>query len=103
MDTGAETYMTSTSGYLRISHPPTHSTPSHIVVCDGSLLPVTSTGSISFPTSQGPLRLSNVLVSPQLLQNIYVRQFTTENNCSVDFDLFGFSVKDLQTRKERDR
>jgi len=40
-----------------------------------------------------------VLVSPQLIKKlISVRQFSIENNCSVEFDPYGFSVKDLKTR-----
>jgi hypothetical protein len=47
-----------------------------------------------------PLRLNNVLVSPQLIKNlISVRQFTI-NNCTVEFDPSGCSVKDLLTRNE---
>ena len=47
------------------------------------------------------LRLNNVLVSPHIIKNlIFVRQFTTDNNCSVEFDPAGCSVKDLQTRDE---
>jgi histone deacetylase 1/2 len=47
------------------------------------------------------LRLNNVLVSPKLIKNlISVRQFTIDNNCSVEFDPFGCSVKDLLTRTE---
>jgi hypothetical protein len=29
---------------------------------------------------------------------IFIRRFTTDNNCSTEFDPFGLSVKDLQTR-----
>ena len=75
------------------------STPSDIIVGDGSLLPVTSTSSVNFPTAQGFLRLNNVLVSPQLIKNLIpVRQFTTKNNCSFEFDPYGFYVKDLTTQ-----
>ena len=71
-------------------------TPTSIVVGNGSLLPVTSTGATVLHPS---LHLNNVLVSPQLINNlIFVRQFTTDNNCSVEFDLSGCSVKDLQSR-----
>jgi hypothetical protein len=42
------------------------------------------------------LALNNVLVSPHLIKNlISVHQFTIDNNCSVDFDPSGCSVKDL--------
>jgi len=38
-------------------------------------------------------------VSPNIIKNlISVRHFTTDNNCSIEFDPFGLSVKDLQTR-----
>jgi hypothetical protein len=43
MDTGAETHITSNSGNLCTSQLPSFSTPSNIVVGDGSLLPVTHT------------------------------------------------------------
>jgi hypothetical protein len=48
-----------------------------------------------------PLYLHDVLVTPRIIKNlISVCQFTTDNNYSVDFDPFGFSVKDLLTRRE---
>jgi hypothetical protein len=66
------------------------------VVGNGSALPVTSVGDAVLP---GPFRLSNVLVAPHIIQNLLsVRQFTTDNSCSMEFDLFGLSVKDLATR-----
>jgi hypothetical protein len=38
-------------------------------------------------------------VSPNIIKNlISVRRFTTDNNCSIEFNPFGLSVKDLQTR-----
>jgi hypothetical protein len=47
----------------------------------------------------GPFRLNNVLAAPNIIQNLLsVRQFTTDNSCSMEFDLFGLSVKDLATR-----
>jgi hypothetical protein len=43
--------------------------------------------------SNHPLHLRDVLVTPRIIKNLVsVRQFTTDNNCSVDFDPFGFSV-----------
>lgn len=62
-------------------------------------LPVACTGSVLFPHNSGSFDLQNVLVSPNLLKNlISVPQFTVENNCSVEFDLYGFSMKDLRTK-----
>ena len=41
---------------------------------------------VCFSYSKNSLRLNNVLVSPQLIKNlISVRQFATDNNCSVEF------------------
>ena len=82
---------------LSHSLPPQSFTPSSIVVGNGSLLPVTATGSTDLHRS---LHLNNVLVSPSLIKNlISIRQFTSDNNCSVEFDPSGCSVKDLLSRK----
>lgn len=51
------------------------------------------------PTSSSPLHLNNVLVTPSLVKNlISVRQFTRDNNVSLEFDPAGFSIKDLPTQ-----
>lgn len=94
-DSGATSHMTSDSHTL--SHPTSsrYPTPSSIVVGDGSLLPITATGATTLTDS-----LNNVLVSPRLIKNlISVRQFTTDNNCAVEFDPAGCSVKDLESQK----
>ena len=85
--------MTSLPHILSHACSPRYPTPSSIVVGNGSVIPVTATGS----TELSPfLRLNNVLVSPQIIKNlISVRQFTTDNNCSVEFDPAGCSVKAL--------
>jgi hypothetical protein len=57
------------------------------------LLPITSTGSYSFPTLNRSLVLNNVLVTPSIIKNlISMHRFTTDNNCSIEF---GLSMKDL--------
>ena len=99
VDSGVGAHMVNNAGIISSSHPPLSSNPSSIIVGNGATLPVTSVGSHSFSTSQRPLILSNVLVSPGIIKNlISVRRFTTDNNCSIEFDPFGLSVKDLQTR-----
>jgi hypothetical protein len=41
---------------------------------------------------------SNILVTPDIIQNLLsVRHFTTDNWCSMEFDHFGLSLKDLST------
>jgi len=90
--------MTSQSSSLSHILPLRYPTPSSIVVGNGSIMPVTTTGSTELPSS---LRLNNVLVSPQLIKNlISVRQFTIDNNCFVEFDPAGCSVKVLPSRTE---
>ena len=92
-DSGATSHMTSQSSSLSHILPLRYPTPSSIVVGNGSIMPVTATGSTELSSS---LRLNNVLVSPQLIKNlISVRQFTIDNNCSVEFDPAGCSVKVL--------
>jgi hypothetical protein len=62
---------------------------------NGSFLPISCSDHTSFPNPTQPLHLPNVLVSPQLVTNlIFVRKFTKDNNCSVEFDPFGLSVKE---------
>ena len=95
LDTGASSHMTSHDGTLSHSSTPRFPSPTSIVVGNGSLLPVNATGKAQL----GPLVLNNILVSPQLIKNlISVRQFTTDNNCSVEFDPAGCSVKALPSR-----
>jgi hypothetical protein len=70
--------------------------PSSIVVGNGSTLPVTSVGDSVFP---GPFYLNIILLAPNIVQSLLsVRHFTTDNWCSMEFDPFGLSVKDLTTR-----
>lgn len=87
MDSGATAHMASTSGILTHYQLPSSSTPSSIIVGDGTSLPIVSTGS----TNVGPLHLNNVLVSPSIIKNLVsVHQFTIDNNCFVEFDPSGF-------------
>jgi hypothetical protein len=60
------------------------------------LLLVTSVGDTAL---LGLFYLNNVLFTPDIIQNILsVHRFTTDNWCSIEFDPFGLSVKDLSTR-----
>nr|GEV36204.1 ribonuclease H-like domain-containing protein [Tanacetum cinerariifolium]GEV36375.1 ribonuclease H-like domain-containing protein [Tanacetum cinerariifolium] len=70
-----------------------------IHVCDGNSIPVTNTGHSIIPSIHRPLHHHNVLVTPNIIKNlISVHQFTRDNNCTIEFDAFGFFVKDLLTR-----
>ena len=88
--------MASCSNILSHTTFPRYPTPSYIVVGNDSLLPVTANGATVISPS---LHLNNVLVSQQLIKNlISVCQFTLDNNCSIEFDPTGCSVKDLLSR-----
>ncbi|GJX84214.1 hybrid signal transduction histidine kinase M [Tanacetum coccineum] len=97
MDTGATSHLNSNAHNLSTLfnsrlYPSIH-------VGDGNSIPVTNTGHSIIPSLHRPLHLHNVLVTPNIIKNlIYVRQFTRDNNCTIEFDAFGFSVKDFLTR-----
>lgn len=98
MDSGASSHLTPTSSTLT-SFRTLPSSFSRIVVGNGCALPITSAGSYQFPTSNRLLQLYDVLVSPDIISNlVFVRKFTTDNLCSVEFDPFGLSVKDINTK-----
>ncbi|GJW85426.1 ribonuclease H-like domain-containing protein [Tanacetum coccineum] len=97
MDTGASSHLNSHSSNLSI----VYNNRLYLSVCvgDGKTIPVTNTSHSILPTLSRPLYLHNVLVIPNIIKNlISVRQFTRDNKCSVEFDEFGFSVKDFLTR-----
>jgi hypothetical protein len=98
-DSGAGSHMTADAGKISTLSSPTFSTPSSIIVGNGALLPVAAIRSHTFSFLHRNLVLNNVLVSPHIIKNlISIHRFTTDNNCSIELDLFGLSVKDLETR-----
>ncbi|GKB60007.1 ribonuclease H-like domain-containing protein, partial [Tanacetum coccineum] len=65
-------------------------------VGDGKSIPVTNTRHSIIPSHHHPLHLHNVLITPNIIRNlISVRQFTRDNNYTIEFDAFGFYVMDL--------
>jgi hypothetical protein len=96
VDSGTSYHTTPDVGTLSYSHPSHSSLPSSIVVGNSSTLPVTSVGDSVLPR---PFHLKNVLVAPHIIQNLLtICRFTTDNSCSIEFDPFGISVKNLATR-----
>nr|GEW49357.1 hybrid signal transduction histidine kinase M [Tanacetum cinerariifolium] len=97
MDTGATSYLNSDARnfstiFNKRLFPSIH-------VGDGNFIPITNTSHSIIPSHHPPLHLHNVLVTPNIIKNlIYVRQFTRDNNCTIEFDAFGFFVKDFLTR-----
>lgn len=98
MDTGATSHLA--SGSVKLSTINCKSHIKHVFVGNGSPIPVTHTGHANFPTINRPLHIHNVLVTPNIIENlIFVRQFTNDNQVSIEFDPFGFSVKDIPTHQ----
>jgi hypothetical protein len=96
IDSGASYHTTPTTGTLSSSQPPSPTHPTSIVVRNSSTLRVTFIGASVLPR---PFYLNDILVAPHITHNLlYVRRFTTDNSCSIEFDPTGFSVKDLVTR-----
>ncbi|GJR52325.1 ribonuclease H-like domain-containing protein [Tanacetum coccineum] len=97
MDTSASSHLNSHTSnlntiYNKCLHP-------SICVGDGKSIPVTNTDHSILPTLNRPLYLHNVFVTPNIIKNlISVRQFTRDTNCTIEFDAFGFSVKEFLTR-----
>lgn len=99
MDTGATNHIASDPGILRstfnLSNLPS------ITVGNGSCAPVMTLGQGILHSSSRHFYLHNVLVCPSIIKNlISVRKFVTGNFCSLEFDPFGFTLKDLRTRKK---
>ncbi|GKC90331.1 ribonuclease H-like domain-containing protein [Tanacetum coccineum] len=98
MDTGASSHLNSSAHNLSTIFN-SRMYPS-VLVGDGKSIPVTNTGHSTLPTPYRPLHINNVLVTPNIVKNlISVRQFVRENKCTIEFDEFGFSVKDFRTRQ----
>ncbi|GJV60759.1 ribonuclease H-like domain-containing protein [Tanacetum coccineum] len=96
MDTGASSHLnnsvTSLSDVLNMCIYPS------VSVGDGYTIPVTNYGHRILPTSHRPLQLNNVLITLNIVKSlISVRQFTRDNSCTVEFDAFGFFIKDFMT------
>jgi hypothetical protein len=89
-------HTTSSVGNISTHHPLNSSNPSSIIVGNGSSLSVTSVG---YSVLTGPFYLNNILLALDMVQNLlFVRRFTTDNWCSMEFDPFNLSLKDLSTR-----
>jgi hypothetical protein len=95
-DSDATRHTTPSVDNISTLHPFASSNPSSIIVVNGSSLPITSVGDSVLP---GPFYLNNILLAPDMVQSLlFVHHFTTNNWCSMEFDPFGLSVKDLTTK-----
>ncbi|GJZ33936.1 hypothetical protein Tco_0579372 [Tanacetum coccineum] len=98
MDTRATFHLSSHTGNL---HTSSLNRNFHLIIVEnGSSIPVTHSGHVQIPNPYHPLHLRNVLVTPNIIKNLVsVRKFTTDNKCSIDFDPYGFTVRDYHTRQ----
>jgi hypothetical protein len=97
VDFGATNHTTPHLGHIFSLRPPSLAHPFSIVVSNCSILPVTSVGDSMLP---GPFYINDALLAPNLVQSLLsICHFTTDNSCSMEFDPFDFSVKDLPTRR----
>jgi hypothetical protein len=95
-DSGASHHTTPSAGNISKTRPLNSSSPSSIIVGNGSSLLITSVGDSVLP---GPFYLNNILLAPNIVQSLLsVHRFTTDNWCSMEFDPFDLSVNDLTTR-----
>jgi hypothetical protein len=86
-------HITPSVGNISTLRPLASYNPSSIIVGNGSSLSITSVGDSVLP---GPFYLNNILLAPDMIQSLlYVHRFTTDNWCSIEFDPFGLSLKDL--------
>jgi hypothetical protein len=93
---GATHHTTPSDGNISTPRPLNSSNPSSIIIGNGSSLPVISVGDSVLP---GLFYLNNIFLAPNMVQSLLsVSRFTTDNWCSIEFDPFGLSMKDLSTR-----
>jgi hypothetical protein len=96
VDSGAMHHTTPSVGNISTPRPLTSTNPTSIIVCNGSSLSITSVGDSVLPE---PFYLNNILLALDMFQSLLsVHRFTTDNWCSMEFDPFGLSVKDLSTQ-----
>ncbi|KAI3796959.1 hypothetical protein L1987_39646 [Smallanthus sonchifolius] len=97
MDTGATTHMTNYPGNFQSFF--NNGILRNIIVGNGTTIPVNGQGNQNLQPPFPPLKLNDVLLAPKLIKNLLsVRRLTTDNWISIEFDPFGFLVKDFKTR-----
>jgi hypothetical protein len=95
-DSSATHHTTPSVGNISTLRPLASSNPSSIIVGNGSSLLITSVGDSVLPE---PFYLNNILLAPDMVQSLLsVHYFTTDNRCSMEFDPFSLTVKDLTTK-----
>lgn len=71
-----------------------------IIIGNGSHLPILHIGNSYLSTRTKSFLLHNVLCIPSIHKNlICVHQFSYDNDCHVEFNAFGYCVKDNKTKR----
>ncbi|KAH0974702.1 hypothetical protein GBA52_016601 [Prunus armeniaca] len=97
-DSGASHHMVSNVNTLESAQPRAYE--NRVIVGNGEGLPVAHIGHASVSSSSSVLHMSNVFHVPKLTANLMsVHQLCKENNCSMIFDQFGFSIQDKVTKR----
>lgn len=98
MDSGASSHITANPGMI---HSPLSFSPSNtIFVGNGQCLPIHGSGNSFHKLPNKTYILKDIHYSPNIIKNLLsVRKFTRDNLVSMEFDPFGFSLKDLKTGK----
>ncbi|KAF5470482.1 hypothetical protein F2P56_010995 [Juglans regia] len=96
-DTGATLHMT--NGVATLDNSVPYIGNQRVYIGNGTSMPISRIGSISSIVASHPLPLSDVRLVPSLTKNLLsISKLTRENNCSVTFSSFGFTIHDLATR-----
>ncbi|MFS7920646.1 putative RNA-directed DNA polymerase [Helianthus anomalus] len=96
MDTGASSHATDDPGM--ISSPDPFPVNNKLLVGNGNFLPIQGSGTGYLTLPNRTYILPKLLYCPTIIKKlISVRRFTRDNNVSIEFDPFGFSLKDLRT------
>ncbi|KAK1431722.1 hypothetical protein QVD17_08299 [Tagetes erecta] len=96
MDTGASSHLTANPGKVQIPSPSSFN--ANILVGNGQQLKISGSGNSTYTTPAKTIHLNNILIAPQVIKDlIAVRKFTRENIVSIEFDPYGFTLKDLTT------
>jgi hypothetical protein len=98
INSGASAHMSSDNDTLSSTR--VLSTPHYVTVSNGASIPVTISGHAFLHTPSGySFILNDVLRVPKLVCNLLSdHKFTRDNFCSIEFDPFSFSVKDLRMK-----
>ncbi|KAG7593974.1 Ribonuclease H-like superfamily [Arabidopsis thaliana x Arabidopsis arenosa] len=96
LDSAASHHIASDLSNLSLHSP--YNGGEQVIVGNGTGLPITHTGSVSFPSNSRTLYLNNTLCVPTMKKNlISVNKLCKTNNVMVQLCPYDFQVKDLHT------